>query len=26
VQRALIWVQVRDGEPRRLTVSASDSP
>jgi outer membrane PBP1 activator LpoA protein len=26
VQRDLIWVQPRDGEPRRLTVSAGDSP
>ncbi len=26
VQRDLIWVQVRDGEPRRLTVSAADTP
>jgi outer membrane PBP1 activator LpoA protein len=26
VQRDLIWVQVHDGEPRRLTVSAGDSP
>jgi outer membrane PBP1 activator LpoA protein len=26
VQRDLIWVQVRDGEPKRLTVTASDSP
>jgi uncharacterized protein len=26
VQRDLIWVQVRDGEPKRLTVSAGDSP
>jgi len=26
VQRDLIWVQVRDGEPRRLAVSAGESP
>jgi hypothetical protein len=26
VQRDLIWVQSRDGEPKRLTVSAGDSP
>lgn len=26
VQRDLIWVQLRDGEPRRLPVSAGDSP
>jgi hypothetical protein len=26
VQRDLIWVQVRDGEPKRLTVSAGDHP
>jgi hypothetical protein len=26
VQRELIWVQVRDGEPRRLNASAADSP
>jgi outer membrane PBP1 activator LpoA protein len=26
VQRELIWVQLRDGEPKRLTASAGDSP
>ena len=26
VQRDLIWVQMRDGEPKRLTVSARDPP
>jgi outer membrane PBP1 activator LpoA protein len=26
VQRDLIWVQMRDGEPKRLSVSPSDSP
>ncbi|HEY4975675.1 MAG TPA: penicillin-binding protein activator, partial [Steroidobacteraceae bacterium] len=26
VQRDLIWVQVRDGEPRRLTLSPADQP
>ena len=26
VQRDLIWVQMRDGEPRRLTVSAGEPP
>ena len=26
VQRELIWVQLRDGEPKRLTVSTGDPP
>jgi outer membrane PBP1 activator LpoA protein len=26
VQRDLIWVQLRDGEPKRLTASSGDSP
>jgi outer membrane PBP1 activator LpoA protein len=26
VQRDLIWVQMRDGEPKRLSVNPSDSP